>query len=140
MVTKAIHFGGGNIGRGFVAEKLSLTGYEVQSRPRITSQPQYKRLTTIQVIFVDVVDSLIEQLQNTKSYTVTEIGTEGTKENTITNYRAINSKTHEADVVKEISEADVVSKIPNNYNPTFRAHNNRSPVPSAPTSSNSSPR
>jgi mannitol-1-phosphate 5-dehydrogenase len=25
----AIHFGGGNIGRGFVAEKLSLSGYEV---------------------------------------------------------------------------------------------------------------
>lgn len=30
MVTKAIHFGGGNIGRGFVAEKLALTGYEVR--------------------------------------------------------------------------------------------------------------
>jgi len=29
--------------------------------------------------------------------------------NTITNYRAINSKTHEADVVKEISTADVVT-------------------------------
>ena len=29
MGLKAIHFGGGNIGRGFVAEKLSLTGYEV---------------------------------------------------------------------------------------------------------------
>ncbi len=26
---KAIHFGGGNIGRGFVAEKLHATGYEV---------------------------------------------------------------------------------------------------------------
>ena len=29
MGLKAIHFGGGNIGRGFVAEKLHATGYEV---------------------------------------------------------------------------------------------------------------
>ena len=29
MGLKAVHFGGGNIGRGFVAEKLSATGYEV---------------------------------------------------------------------------------------------------------------
>ena len=62
-----------------------------------------------QVIFVDVMDSIIEQLQKTKSYQVTEIGGEGEKVNTITNYRAINSKTHEADVVKEIENADIVS-------------------------------
>ena len=54
-------------------------------------------------------DSIIEQLQKNTSYTVTEIGTEGEKVNTITNYRAINSKYHEADVVKEIAGADVVS-------------------------------
>ena len=53
-------------------------------------------------------DSIIDQLQKTKSYTVTEIGGEGEKENTITNYRAINSKYHEDDVVKEIASADLV--------------------------------
>ena len=63
-----------------------------------------------QVVFVDVMDKLIEQLQNTPKYTVTEIGGEGEKVNTITNYRAINSKTHESDAVKEISSADLVSK------------------------------
>ncbi len=89
MGKTAVHFGGGNIGRGFVAEKLSMSGYEV--------------------IFVDVVDSIIEQLQKNKSFTVTEIGSDGEKVNTITNYRAINSKTHEADVVKEIGNAELVT-------------------------------
>lgn len=61
-----------------------------------------------QVIFVDVMENLIDQLQKTKSYTVTEIGTEGEKTNTISNYRAINSKTHSDDVVKEIATATTV--------------------------------
>ncbi len=89
MGKTAVHFGGGNIGRGFVAEKLSLSGYEV--------------------VFVDVVDSIIEQLQKNKSFTVTEIGTDGEKVNTITNYRAINSKTNESDVVSEIENAEIVT-------------------------------
>lgn len=84
-----MHFGGGNIGRGFVAEKMVLSNFEV--------------------VFVDVMDKLIEQLQQTPQYTVTEIGTEGEKVNTISNYRAINSKTHEADVVQEIATADIVT-------------------------------
>lgn len=53
-------------------------------------------------------DSIIEQLQKSKSYTVTEIGPEGEKVNTITDYRAINSKTHAEDVIKEIASADLV--------------------------------
>ena len=68
-------------------------------------------LSAIQVVFVDVMDSIIEKLQATKSYTVTEIGGEGEKVNTITNYRAINSKTHEADVIKEIASADLVCPV-----------------------------
>ena len=57
---------------------------------------------------MDVVDKLIENLQNQKSYKVTEIGAEGEKVNTISNYRAINSKTNEADAIKEIATADLV--------------------------------
>ena len=56
-------------------------------------------------------DDLINKLQNTKSYTVTEIGGEGEKVNTITGYRAINSKTHEKDVINEIATADIVSQM-----------------------------
>ncbi|KAL2856591.1 mannitol-1-phosphate 5-dehydrogenase [Aspergillus pseudoustus] len=86
---KAIHFGGGNIGRGFVGEFLHEAGYEV--------------------VFVDVVDDLITSIQNTPSYDITEISEEGEKTKTITNYRALNSKTQEADVVQEISTADIVT-------------------------------
>jgi mannitol-1-phosphate 5-dehydrogenase len=52
---------------------------------------------------------LIEQLQKTPSYSVIQVGTSGTSTSTITNYRAINSKTHEADVIAEITTADVVT-------------------------------
>jgi mannitol-1-phosphate 5-dehydrogenase len=54
-------------------------------------------------------DSVIEQLQKSKSYKVIQVGAEGNSETTITNYRAINSKYHEADVIEEIKTADVVT-------------------------------
>ena len=70
--------------------------------------PKKSLLTLPQVVFVDVMDSIIESLQKTPEYTVTEIGTEGEKVNTITNYRAINSKYNAEDVVEEISKAEIV--------------------------------
>ncbi|KIW06090.1 uncharacterized protein PV09_03260 [Verruconis gallopava] len=86
---KAVHFGGGNIGRGFVAEFLHNSGYEV--------------------VFLDVVDKLINDLQSIDSYTVTEIGEDGKQEFKITNFRAINSKTNEEDAIKELETADVIT-------------------------------
>ena len=64
-------------------------------------------------------DSIIEQLQKNKSYTVTEISDDGEKVNTIKNYRAINSKTHEKDVIDEISSADLVCCSENRSNYTM---------------------
>lgn len=54
-------------------------------------------------------DALIENLQKTEAYTVTEIGAEGEKTNTITGYRALNTKHQEAAAIEEISTADLVS-------------------------------
>lgn len=54
-------------------------------------------------------DEIINKLQNTKSYTVTEVSTEGEKTSTIDNYRAINSKHEEQKVVDEIATADTVT-------------------------------
>lgn len=78
-----------SVGRGFVACFLHNSGYEV--------------------VFADVVDSLIDKINAAPSYKVIEVGSEGTTENTITNYRAINSKTHEEDLINEIATADVVT-------------------------------
>jgi mannitol-1-phosphate 5-dehydrogenase len=86
---KAVHFGAGNIGRGFVACFLHNSGYEV--------------------VFADVTDALVDKLNAQPSYKVIEVGAEGTTESIITNYRAINSKTHEEDLIQEIATADVVT-------------------------------
>lgn len=86
---KAVHFGAGNIGRGFVACFLHQSGYEV--------------------VFADVNGSLIDQLNAQPSYKVIEVGNEGTTESVITNYRALNSRTQEPQLVQEIATADVVT-------------------------------
>lgn len=89
MGKKAVHFGAGNIGRGFVACFLHNSGYDV--------------------VFADVVQPLVDSINANPSYKVIEVGTEGTDELTITNYRAINSRTDEEALVNEIAAADVVT-------------------------------
>src|SRR5690606_2987136 len=85
---KAVHFGAGNIGRGFVGLILHDAGYEV--------------------VFVDVNADLIDALRATPSYLVLEVGA-GASTRTVDNYRALNSATNEADVVAEIATADIVT-------------------------------
>jgi mannitol-1-phosphate 5-dehydrogenase len=51
----------------------------------------------------------VSKLNTQKSYRVIEVGADGTSESIITNYRAINSRTHEADLVREIATADLVT-------------------------------
>ena len=51
---KAVHFGAGNIGRGFVGLLLDGAGYDL--------------------VFADVADALIEGLQQSDSYSVHEVG------------------------------------------------------------------
>lgn len=88
MAKTAVHFGAGNIGRGFVAQFLHESGYEV--------------------IFADVSDELIGALQQQSSYHVIEVG-EGAQTRVVDNYRALNSRTHEAEVAAAIAEADIVT-------------------------------
>ena len=84
----AVHFGAGNIGRGFVGLILHRAGY--------------------QVVFADVVDELIDALNATPSYRVREVGLESGEE-VVDNYRAVNSRHDEPAVVAEIAAADIVT-------------------------------
>jgi mannitol-1-phosphate 5-dehydrogenase len=88
MSLKAVHFGAGNIGRGFVGLVLHNAGYEL--------------------VFADVNGELIDALAASSSYRVREVGL-GATTSTVDNYRALNSATHEAEVVTEIATADVVT-------------------------------
>ena len=84
----AVHFGAGNIGRGFVGLILHRAGY--------------------QVVFADVVGELIDALNATPSYRVREVGLSSGEE-VVDDYRAINSRDDEPAVVAEIAAADIVT-------------------------------
>jgi len=84
----AVHFGAGNIGRGFVGLILHRAGYRV--------------------VFADVVDELIDALNHTPSYLVKEVGLDS-DEQRVDGYRAINSASDEPAVVAQIASADVVT-------------------------------
>lgn len=85
---KAVHFGAGNIGRGFVGLLLHEAGYEV--------------------VFADVNASLIDALRGATSYVVHEVG-EQSSDRVVDNFRAINSATQEDELIDEIATADVVT-------------------------------
>ncbi|WP_165069973.1 mannitol-1-phosphate 5-dehydrogenase [Marisediminicola senii] len=85
---KAVHFGAGNIGRGFVGLILHNAGYEV--------------------VFADVDATVIDALAAAPSYQVHEVGVHP-RTWTVDNYRALNSRSDEASVIAEIASADVVT-------------------------------
>ena len=85
---KAVHFGAGNIGRGFVGLLLHDAGYEV--------------------VFADVAEDLIARLAAADSYAVHEVG-ENPAVRTVNNFRALNSTTQEAELIAEIATADIVT-------------------------------
>ena len=85
---KAVHFGAGNIGRGFVGLLLSNAGYEL--------------------VFADVADALIEGLANAESYSVHEVG-EDPRTTVVRGFSAINSAKEPDALTAAIASADVVT-------------------------------
>lgn len=85
---KAVHFGAGNIGRGFVGLLLHEAGYEI--------------------VFADVNASLIDDLAASDHYTVHEVGA-GARDRVVDRYRAVNSATDAALLAAELADADLVT-------------------------------
>jgi mannitol-1-phosphate 5-dehydrogenase len=84
---KAIHFGAGNIGRGFIGYLVSKSGYEVT--------------------FVDISDFLVDSINKYKEYTVITLSTSENKEK-IENVKAIHLNNKE-ELKKAIIEADLIT-------------------------------
>ncbi len=85
---RAVHFGAGNIGRGFVGLLLHEGGYELT--------------------FADVAAPLVDAINAVSSYTVHEVG-EGGVDKVVTGFHALNSATQAPALIEEIAGADVVT-------------------------------
>ncbi len=83
----AVHFGAGNIGRGFIGQLLQKAGYEIA--------------------FVDVNAALVDELNERKMYRV-QLATTGKPESVVEGVRAINGQDVAA-VAEAIANADLVT-------------------------------
>jgi mannitol-1-phosphate 5-dehydrogenase len=83
---KAIQFGAGNIGRGFIGAVLAGAGYEL--------------------VFADVVEELLSQINYRKEYVV-HVSDHNSYDVTVKGVRAVNSGSDEA--VSEIVDADIIT-------------------------------
>ncbi|MFT4416880.1 mannitol-1-phosphate 5-dehydrogenase [Fredinandcohnia humi] len=81
---KSVHFGAGNIGRGFIGALFSQSGYHV--------------------VFVDIADQIINQLNEEKQYNV-KLATDEQETLTIQNVSGLNNLKQENEVIEEIKEA-----------------------------------
>jgi len=81
---QVVHFGAGNIGRGFIGALFSQSGYHVT--------------------FVDIADQIIDQLNSEKQYTV-KLATDQQESMTITNVSGLNNMKQESEVVEAIKGA-----------------------------------
>ncbi|MFD0051848.1 mannitol-1-phosphate 5-dehydrogenase [Actinomycetes bacterium NPDC127524] len=80
----AVHFGAGNIGRGFIGALFSQSGYHVT--------------------FVDIAEGIINQLNEEKRYTV-KLATEEGQSEVIENVSGLNNLKQEEEVIESIKNA-----------------------------------
>ncbi len=85
---KAVIFGAGNIGRGFIAPLFSGAGYEVT--------------------FIDVSQVLIEAVNKTHEYTLRIVSNDGEREVTINNVYAVDGNDADA-AARAIADADITA-------------------------------
>lgn len=84
----AVHFGAGNIGRGFVGLLLHEAGYDL--------------------VFSDVAADLVDAINAASEYTVHEAGPGG-RDHVVTGFRAVDSRRDPDSAVAAVAAADVVT-------------------------------
>lgn len=84
----AVHFGAGNIGRGFVGLLLHEAGYDL--------------------VFSDVAADLVDAINAAPEYTVHEAGPGG-RDHVVTGFRAVDSRRDPDSAVAAVAAADVVT-------------------------------
>ncbi|MGJ7036137.1 mannitol-1-phosphate 5-dehydrogenase [Anoxybacillus eryuanensis] len=84
----AVHFGAGNIGRGFIGSLLSQSEYDV--------------------VFVDVNDKVVQALQQKGQYEVIIAG-ETTEKQIVRNVSALHSQHQQSEIIDHIARADLVT-------------------------------
>jgi len=84
----AVHFGAGNIGRGFIAPILQENEYEVT--------------------FIDINSELIEQINNLNKYKITSLGLKTNTDKHIENVNGIDLNDN-SKVTEKIAEADLIT-------------------------------
>jgi mannitol-1-phosphate 5-dehydrogenase len=85
---KAVHFGAGNIGRGFIGEILAANDFEI--------------------FFVDIDQTIINALKQRNSYTI-ERADETKEQHQIQHVTGINNQSEPEKVIEAIKEADLVT-------------------------------
>ena len=85
---KALIYGAGNIGRGFIGKTFSESGYEV--------------------CFVDVDKNIVNELNEKQQYPVKVVSNETSYEETVHHVRAVDGRDEER-VAKEIAETDIIA-------------------------------
>ena len=84
---KAIMYGGGNIGRGFIGKVFADSGYEV--------------------VFLDIMESLINEMNRRGQYNVRIVSNEGEVDTVVKPVRAVNASTEAA--IDEIVTCDIMA-------------------------------
>ena len=84
----AVHFGAGNIGRGFIGCLLFEAGFDL--------------------VFLDVNQDIVTELNSHHSYQVIETGS-GARTHQVQNFKALNSQTQFEEAAAIIAQAEVLT-------------------------------
>lgn len=87
MPYQAVHFGAGNIGRGFLGQMYRENDYEI--------------------IFLDARDNLIKNLKKATSYKINQVDKDGKQVKSVSKFRALHCDKERKQAIEAIARADI---------------------------------